>query len=73
VDAVERVVGRAVPLTIGPRRAGDPGILFASSARIKRELGWTPQFEEIDMIVRTAWQWRAARPSGYRTPEGLAG
>jgi UDP-glucose-4-epimerase GalE len=73
VAAVERVVGRAVPVTMGPRRPGDPGVLFASSARIKQDLGWTPRFEEIDTIVRTAWEWRAARPAGYRSGEGPVG
>jgi UDP-glucose-4-epimerase GalE len=72
VDAVARVVGREVPLTMGPRRPGDPGVLFASSARIKQDLGWRPQFEDIDTIVRTAWAWREARPQGYRTAQGTA-
>jgi UDP-glucose-4-epimerase GalE len=65
VDSVARVVGRKVPYTLGPRRAGDPAVLFASSDRIKRDLGWAPQFEEIDTIVETAWRWRAAHPNGY--------
>ena len=65
IDAVERVVGRNVPFTVGPRRPGDPAVLFASSARIKRELGWTPQFEDIDVIVETAWRWRESHPHGY--------
>jgi len=64
IDAVARIVGRPVPATIGPRRDGDPGVLFASSDRIKRELGWTPRLEDIDTIVRTAWAWREARPAG---------
>ena len=67
VDAVARVVGRPVPVTVGERREGDPAVLFASSARIKKELGWQPRFEDIDTIVRTAWQWRESHPSGYRT------
>ncbi len=62
---VERVSGRAVPHTVGPRRAGDPAILFASSDRIKAELGWRPLFEDIDVIVETAWRWRVAHPNGY--------
>lgn len=65
VEAVERVMGRTVPYTMGPRRAGDPGVLFASSARIKRELQWQPRFEEIDTIVHTAWRWRESHPHGY--------
>jgi UDP-glucose-4-epimerase GalE len=70
VRAVARVTGAEVPVTTGPRREGDPGVLFASSDRIKRDLGWKPQFEEIDTIVRTAWQWRESRPAGYRSGQG---
>jgi UDP-glucose-4-epimerase GalE len=65
VESVERVLGKKVPYTVGPRRAGDPAVLFASSDRITRELGWTPQFEEIDRIVDTAWRWRESHPNGY--------
>ena len=65
LESVERVVGRKVPFTTGARRAGDPGVLFASSERIRRELGWQPRFEEIDVIVETAWRWRESHPNGY--------
>jgi UDP-glucose-4-epimerase GalE len=65
VRAVERVSGRPVQYTVGPRREGDPAILYASSERIKRELGWQPQYEAIDVIVETAWRWRVAHPHGY--------
>ena len=65
VDAVARVTGRPVPATMGPRRPGDPGVLFASSERIKRELAWTPRYEDLDVIVETAWRWREAHPGGY--------
>lgn len=65
--AVERVVGRPVPHSVAPRRPGDPGVLFASSARIRHDLGWRPQFEGIDTIVETAWKWREAHPHGYRS------
>jgi len=70
VGSVARVVGHDVPVTMGPRREGDPGVLFASSDRLKRQLGWRPRFEDIDTIVRTAWQWRETRPSGYRSAPG---
>jgi UDP-glucose 4-epimerase len=70
VDAVERVTGRPVPVTVGPRRAGDPAVLYASSDRIRRALGWTPGYEDIDVIVETAWRWREAHPQGYNTGAG---
>ncbi|HOC17584.1 MAG TPA: UDP-glucose 4-epimerase GalE [Vicinamibacterales bacterium] len=66
IAAVERVTGRPVPYALGPRRPGDPAVLYASSARIKAELGWKPRYEELDTIVRTAWAWLEAHPNGYR-------
>ncbi len=65
IDAVARVTGTPVPHKIGPRREGDPAVLYASSARIKRELGWQPLYEDIQVIVETAWRWRVAHPRGY--------
>jgi UDP-glucose-4-epimerase GalE len=65
IQSVERVTGRAVAVRIGPRRAGDPSVLVASSARIRRELGWTPAWADLDRIVETAWRWRERHPGGY--------
>jgi UDP-glucose-4-epimerase GalE len=65
IAAVERVTGLRVPWTAAPRREGDPSVLFASSARIQRELGWRPFISSLDEIVRTAWRWHAAPPHGY--------
>jgi UDP-glucose-4-epimerase GalE len=66
LDAVERVTGHRVPYSKGERRPGDPAVLYASSDRIKRELGWAPRYEDVDTIVATAFRWRVAHPSGYR-------
>lgn len=65
IDSVGRITGRQVPYTLAPRRAGDPAVLYASSARIRRELGWQPRYETVDAIVETAWRWREAHPHGY--------
>jgi UDP-glucose 4-epimerase len=65
VNAVGRVTGRKVPVTSGPRRPGDPAVLFASSDKIKRALGWKPKYEALDVIVETAFRWRSAHPRGY--------
>ncbi|HEX5473015.1 MAG TPA: UDP-glucose 4-epimerase GalE [Vicinamibacterales bacterium] len=71
VEAVARVTGRTVPVAMAGRRPGDPGVLFASSETIRRELGWRPAHERIDAIVETAARWREAHPAGYgRPPQG---
>jgi UDP-glucose 4-epimerase len=65
IDTVAAVSGRAVPHDLGPRRAGDPAVLVASSARLRAETGWAPRFGALEDIVRTAWAWHAAHPRGY--------
>lgn len=69
IAAVERVGGRPVPHSIGPRRAGDPAILVAASGRLRQETGWAPRYASLDEIVRTAWVWREAHPQGYADRE----
>ncbi len=65
IDTVQRVSGRKVPYRIAPRRPGDPAVLVAASERARHELGWRPQFDDLDTIVRSAFVWREAHPNGY--------
>lgn len=65
IASVERVTGQPVARRAGPRRAGDPAVLVASSARIIRELQWQPRYAALDEIVATAWHWQRAHPRGY--------
>lgn len=69
IASVERVTGRSVTRQTGARRAGDPAVLVASSARIMRDLGWQPRLAALDDIVATAWQWHRSHPRGYRAAE----
>jgi UDP-glucose 4-epimerase len=66
MDEVTRVCGRPVPFRTGPRRLGDPPVLVASNALLRRETGWQPRYSSLSEIVRTAWEWRVAHPQGYR-------
>ena len=65
VAAVERVTGLPVPCKAAGRRPGDPAELLASSARARSELGWEPEYGELDVIVETAWRWHRSHPAGY--------
>ncbi|MDC7746183.1 UDP-glucose 4-epimerase GalE [Rhizobium binxianense] len=54
LDAIHRATGREVPVRYRARRAGDPPILFANTARARAELGFSPSLSDIDTIIRTA-------------------
>ncbi len=72
IEAAARVTGRQIPVQVGPRRAGDPAVLVASSAKIQRELGWKPRLGALDEIVASAWRWMQAHPHGYARPGAAA-
>jgi UDP-glucose 4-epimerase len=55
--SVERVTGRRLSIREEPRRPGDPPALVAHAERIRKELGWKPRLDDLDTIVRTAFQW----------------
>jgi UDP-glucose 4-epimerase len=66
VETARCVTGQPIPATHCPRRPGDPAVLVASSARIQRELGWKPQYADLESIIRTAWEWHREHPNGYQ-------
>jgi UDP-glucose 4-epimerase len=55
--SVERVTGRTLRLNEQPRRPGDPGSLVARAERVRSVLGWQPRLDNLDTIVRTAYNW----------------
>lgn len=65
IETAREVTGKDIPARVGPRRAGDPATLIASSNKIKGELGWQPQFQDLRVIIESAWRWMLAHPNGY--------
>lgn len=67
--AVEKANGKKLKIAEKPRRAGDPPELIAVADRVREVLGWTPKFDDLDIIVQTSLDWErkiAARdPSAY--------
>ncbi|MFW5748196.1 MAG: UDP-glucose 4-epimerase GalE [Chloroflexota bacterium] len=66
IETCRAVTGHAIPAQVGPRRPGDLPRLIADSTRIKHELGWQPQYDDLHTIVETAWKWHSGHPNGYR-------
>ncbi|WP_157252373.1 UDP-glucose 4-epimerase GalE [Nonomuraea typhae] len=55
IDVCREVTGHPIPETVGPRRAGDPAVLVASSDKIQAELGWKAERTALPTIVADAW------------------
>jgi UDP-glucose 4-epimerase len=65
LESARRVTGAEIPARVAARRPGDPAVLVAGSERIRRELGWRPEYTDLDAIVASAWRWHRAHPEGF--------
>jgi len=65
IKTTETVTGLKVPYEIGPRRAGDPPALVASSKKAEETLGWKKTSSSLEKIIESAHRWRHANPEGY--------
>jgi UDP-glucose 4-epimerase len=66
VETARKVTGHPISAKEEPRRAGDPSMLIASSAKAKEVLGWNPQYADLETIIDTAWNWHKSHPNGYQ-------
>jgi UDP-glucose-4-epimerase GalE len=57
IAAVQRITGKQIPMTIAPRRPGDPAVLIADPSRARQILRWTPKRSSLDDQVSDAWNW----------------
>ncbi len=57
IDVTRAVTGVDFKVTDAERRAGDPAVLVADASLAKHELGWKPQHDSLETIIKTAWQW----------------
>lgn len=65
IATAEKVTGKKVPVTFGPRRPGDAIALYADPSYAKQRLGWEAKFKDPEAIIRSAWQWFSSHPRGY--------
>jgi len=67
IDTGRKVTGINFTATEAPRRPGDPAELVATSGKIEKELGWKPQYGDLETMMRTAYEWFRNHPEGYAT------
>lgn len=65
IEMVRKVSGRDFKIVETDRRQGDPAVLTSDATKAKKELGWVTQYEKLESIVATAWQWHNRYPDGY--------
>lgn len=65
IDVSRKVTGHEIPADAEEARPGDPPRLVASSRKIRDELGWQPQFDNLKAIIESAWAWHQTHPDGY--------
>ena len=65
IATCEKVTGTKIPVVEKARRPGDPARLVAAADKAINELGWKPNFPQLEQIVATAWAWHQKHPTGY--------
>ena len=60
IDTTRKVTGRDFTVTRTDRRPGDPAVLVADSQRARQELGWQPEYDDLESIIATAWNWETS-------------
>ncbi len=56
IETSRKVTGHEIPAMIEPRRAGDPDQLIAKSKKAQEKLNWTPQYDDIEKIISSAYK-----------------
>jgi UDP-glucose 4-epimerase len=57
LETVQRVHGAPLNIIEQERRAGDPPALIAGAAKIRKVLGWTPRYDDLEEIARSSLNW----------------
>jgi UDP-glucose 4-epimerase len=65
VEQAKKITGIDFPVLAAPRRAGDPAVLVASSAKFQSDFAWQPRYSDLPTILQTAWDWHKDHPGGF--------
>ena len=65
INTARQITGRDINYSFVDRRDGDPAVLVGSAEKAAHELGWKPEFNSLETILETAWNWHSQHPDGY--------
>lgn len=72
MQTVQRVTGKTIDSTFGPRRPGDPPVLVADAQRIKKDWGWQPKYHDLEEIISHTVQWELSLDKVQAMKESVA-
>ncbi len=58
ITTAEKVTGKKIKASEVSRRPGDPPVLVGSALKAREMLGWQPRYNDLSMIIETAWRWQ---------------
>jgi len=61
VTMTKKVTGIDFKVEESSRRPGDPPLLIANSDKLKNNTGWKAQYDDLEFIIKTAWEWEKKR------------
>ena len=67
ISAVENITGKSLPIDYVERRPGDPAILVADATLARKTLSWSPQYANLETIVRHAWKFEQSHFTPHKT------
>ena len=62
IETARKVTGHPIPAIVDQRRPGDPAVLVADSQLARQELGWSPNYRDLVVIIQHAWAWEKTLP-----------
>ncbi len=65
INTARKISGKDIACTCAERRAGDPAALVGSADKAIRELNWNPEFNTLEIMIQTAWDWHSNNSEGY--------
>lgn len=57
IERVKEITGKNFKVAMTERREGDPAMLIANSDLIRKEMGWVPEFDDLDLMIQSAYDW----------------
>ncbi len=61
IEFVKKVTGNDFPTEDTERRPGDLAVSIADSSKLKTTLNWKPRYDDLEFIIKTAWDWERNR------------